>query len=244
MEKKMAKSAELNKSMLIVVLTLFAITVVISFIPIVKYVLYPFKLFSTFVHESCHGLAAIATGGKWLRFTVGADGSGLAWTAGGWRSVIIPAGYLGCALLGGILLKLGAHKTNVANVILTIMGIALVTITLIFARNTVAIIVGIGFGLFLGIVGLKMKGFFPALLLNYLAVNLSLNALLDVKTLFLHTAANAGRNDAVAMHNEIWGIGGMTWAIIFVLSSILITYGFLRSALKVKEKDPFDTRLA
>lgn len=44
------------------------------------YVLYPFMIFSTWVHESCHGIAAILTGGGVKELYVYKDGSGLAYT--------------------------------------------------------------------------------------------------------------------------------------------------------------------
>lgn len=225
-------SGNMNKSMLTTVIILFAITVVISFIPVINNVLYPFKLFSTFVHEMSHGLTAIATGGKWQKFVVNVDTSGYAITQGGLRTFVIPAGYLGTSLIGGILLLLGAKKGSNSKVILFIIGAILVLITVIFARNVLSIVVGLGFGVALGLVAMFTTGFFPALVLNYLAVNLSLNALLDVKTLFFHTAASSGNNDAVSMNREILGIGNITWAVIFVGLSLLITYLFLKAALR------------
>ena len=49
----------------------------------------------TLVHELSHGLAALLTGGRFVQFTITPDASGLATSAGGWRWLIIPAGYLG-----------------------------------------------------------------------------------------------------------------------------------------------------
>jgi len=47
-------------------------------IPFGRYVLYPLLIFSTWIHEMCHALAALMVGGRvsWLR--IYADGSGLA----------------------------------------------------------------------------------------------------------------------------------------------------------------------
>ena len=78
----MASSGTMNKSMLVAVLFAFCITVVLTFIPILNKVLYPFKLFSTFVHESSHGLASIITGGAWKSFVINVDTSGYAITQG------------------------------------------------------------------------------------------------------------------------------------------------------------------
>ncbi|MEL7236944.1 MAG: M50 family metallopeptidase, partial [Chloroflexota bacterium] len=69
-------------------------------IPQLNAVLYPFRLFVTFVHESGHGLAAILSGGEFVRFEVMANGTGLATTRGGSRAAILPAGYLSAALFG------------------------------------------------------------------------------------------------------------------------------------------------
>ena len=46
-----------------------------------RLLLYPFRLFSTWVHEMCHGWGAILTGGRIIRLEIFHDGSGLAYTA-------------------------------------------------------------------------------------------------------------------------------------------------------------------
>jgi hypothetical protein len=71
-----------------------------------SFVVYPFRLFVTMIHELGHGLSAVLTGGDFLRFEVTKRGAGLAITRGGTRSVVIQAGYLGTALFGGLLLFL------------------------------------------------------------------------------------------------------------------------------------------
>src|SRR6185295_9739341 len=72
-------------------------------IPQLSGILYPFRLFVTYVHEAGHGLAALLTGGHVFGFQVNADGSGVTHTAGGWQWLILPAGYLGAATFGALL---------------------------------------------------------------------------------------------------------------------------------------------
>jgi len=64
-----------------------------------RYVLYPFKIFSTWVHEMCHGLAAIFTGGYIAKLEIFGNGSGLAYTASKHSTVVSSAGYPGTGTL-------------------------------------------------------------------------------------------------------------------------------------------------
>ena len=82
---------------------------VLVWLPWGKALAYPFRLLVTLVHELSHGLAAQLTGGHFRNFVVFSDGSGLAYTAGGWRLVVIPAGYLGAASFGAALILLGTN---------------------------------------------------------------------------------------------------------------------------------------
>jgi hypothetical protein len=108
-------------------------------------VLYPFRLFVTFVHEAGHGLSALVTGGHFLRFEVFANGSGVATTAGGSRFLIPQMGYLGAALFGAVLLYT-THRVQHVNVVAAVVG-------LIFAGCAI-LFTGAGkIALFIGVVG-------------------------------------------------------------------------------------------
>lgn len=72
-------------------------------------ILYPLRLLVTFVHETGHGLTALLTGGRFLRFVVYPDGSGVATTAGGSPFLVPQMGYLGAALFGAVLLFAANH---------------------------------------------------------------------------------------------------------------------------------------
>ncbi|MDX1502509.1 MAG: M50 family metallopeptidase [Thermoanaerobaculia bacterium] len=82
----------------------------LAVVPWLSPVAYPLRLLLTVVHELGHGLAALATGGRFSHFAVFADGSGVAYTAGGWRLIVVPAGYLGAALFSAALVALAARR--------------------------------------------------------------------------------------------------------------------------------------
>ena len=75
-------------------------------IPQLSFILYPFRLFVTFVHEAGHALMASFTGGGVESFTVIANGTGWTKTWGGNRVLILAAGYLGAAFFGAALFYL------------------------------------------------------------------------------------------------------------------------------------------
>lgn len=106
-------------------LALLAVALIVLWqVPWLGWLAYPFRLFGTFVHELSHGLAAIATGGAFQRFSVQPDLSGLAWSAGGTRVVVTSAGYLGSAIFGGVLIALHARWLT-ARVLLAGMAVVL-----------------------------------------------------------------------------------------------------------------------
>jgi hypothetical protein len=92
---------------------------------------FPFRLFVTMIHELGHGMAAVLTGGKFLRFQVTSRGAGLAWTSGGSRFFIIQAGYLGTALFGAALLFITHHVKRPGRVAVGI-GVFIAILTLVY----------------------------------------------------------------------------------------------------------------
>lgn len=102
--------------------------------PLVGLILYPFRLFVTFVHESGHGLAAIATGGRFLELHVAENGAGLATTAGGNPLIILPMGYLGAALFGAVLLY-AANRVQPVRSVAVVVGLFCIVCALFFTLN-------------------------------------------------------------------------------------------------------------
>ena len=75
-------------------------------------ILYPIRMLVTFLHEFGHAFGAIITGGDVTNLEIRPDGSGVCWTAGGNRAVILMGGYIGSALFGNLLFFLGTRSNN------------------------------------------------------------------------------------------------------------------------------------
>ena len=205
-------------------LLIVAVAVVIVFVlwnvPQLDGLLYPFRLFVTYVHEAGHGLMAIMTGGHFLRFEILPGGSGQAITAGGSRALILPAGYLGAALFGAALFY-AANRFRSAQAISFSLGIVLIVLSLTFGRfSGTALLVGIAFGAVLIGLAYKANREINALVLNVLAILTGLNAVLDVVFLVSSSGAALGnvRNDAAAFSVEVFPlVPAAIWALIWVV---------------------------
>jgi len=77
-------------------------------------VLYPITLLVTILHEFGHALGAILTGGSVEGLIINPDGSGLTKTRGGSPGLILIGGYLGSAVLGNLLFRIGARHHRLA----------------------------------------------------------------------------------------------------------------------------------
>lgn len=194
-------------------------------VPFFDFMLYPFRLFVTFVHESGHGLAALITGGRFIEFTVSGDGSGLAQTAGGSRALILPAGYLGAALFGAALFYF-ANTIPHSRVLSVGLGVLVILITVLYTGLlSTAFIVGLLMGAALIFIGRRAHEDINTLVLNILAVLTGLNAVFDLLMLMNNSNVGMGnvRNDAAAFSAEIAPlIPAAVWAFLWCALAILM----------------------
>jgi hypothetical protein len=202
-------------------------------IPGLNFILYPFRLFVTYVHEASHGLMAVLTGGQIAGFTISADGSGLASTIGGIRALILPAGYLGAALFGALLFYT-INTVRYSRFISMALGLAFVLFSVMFARPDqsgapTALLVGFLFGMALIGMGWRANQTVNLLVLNIMAMITGLNAVLDL----FYLTGNANiiaqgdsgpiRNDAAAFSAEIMPlVPPVVWAVLWAGLALLM----------------------
>jgi hypothetical protein len=200
-----------------------------------RYILYPFTIFSTWVHEMCHGIAAILMGGYISKLLIFNDGSGLAYTATtdeSWkRGFVASAGYTGTALVGGFLLlfrrmKLGPTVGTIC------IGIAILLSCILYVRNKFGLIVLPIEGVLLVICGWFFRASWVGHLYAFLAATCSFNAYESIQELFQSGQGYVNgevRNSDAHTVAEFWGgtyILWATWWLVFatIMSAIGIIF--------------------
>jgi hypothetical protein len=188
-----------------------ALTIVISYLPFGGMIVYPIRLFVTFIHEGGHALAALLTLGSVEKLVIFADASGVTLTRGGLPPLIASAGYLTTTVFGGGLLVLCSQGRNAKTVL---------TLTAFLAGDPFSWFAGIllTVGLIWAAIGLGPR--WAHFALSFLAVQCCLNALFDLRTLFLISATTNMHSDAANMQ-KMTMIPAVVWAMIWIGISIL-----------------------
>lgn len=122
-----------NKTLLFIISSL-AVYVGLTYFggEIGRKIMYPIKLFVTFLHEFGHAFGALITGGEVVGFVVNEDGSGVTTTRGGSRAVIIMGGYIGSAIFGNLLFYIGARKEKFTRVTLYAIAVLMSVIAFVW----------------------------------------------------------------------------------------------------------------
>lgn len=213
-----------RRSALLTSLAAFSLAFVLWNVEAVSFLLYPLRLFVTFVHESGHGVAAIVTGGVLESFVVNPNGSGYALTRGGNLALILPAGYLGAAFFGALLFYL-TNSVRYTRTIASALGIALMLVTLLYTWSSpTALLVGVVTSGLLLLLGWKGGRLLSLLVLNTLAVVTALNAVFDLFALIGNTDASLGavRNDAAAFSAAVAPlVPPVVWVVLWVAIALL-----------------------
>jgi hypothetical protein len=256
--------AEDAKPQLTLLLVATVLTIALWFIPYADYLVYPIRLFVTFIHEGSHALVGLLTGGSVHSLTIGSDGSGVVYSVpSGWLGALLTssAGYLGTTAFGVLLLFLIRRAVSAKKVLLAcaafigIMTLVFGVISPIF--NIFSLQVGVTNILFTIIAGAALTGGLFALAkyasaktanfaVAFLAVQCLLNSLLDLKTLFFINAPLVGsdmQTDAMNMANAT-GLPAIVWVFIWIgISMLMISVGLRLYAVSQKGKQndlPFE----
>jgi hypothetical protein len=203
------------------------LTVVLSFVPAAGVLVYPFRLFVTFIHEAGHALVALLTGGAVSGIRIHLDASGETFSLGGIPLLIASAGYLASTVYGASLLALcrdGRH----AKAVLTVTAAGILGLTIFYARGTLSLTTGIvlAFGLVLLAAALPERA--AHFFLSFLAIQCCLNALFDLRTLFWISASSNTPSDAFNME-RMTGVPAVFWALLWLAGSLAVLWAALRS---------------
>jgi hypothetical protein len=203
------------------------LTVILSFIPGAGVLVYPFRLFVTFIHEGGHALMALLTGGQVSGVRIHLDASGETFSLGGIPLLIASAGYLASTIYGASLLALcrdGRH----AKAVLTITAAAILGLTIFYSRGTLSLTTGIVLAFGLVLLALALTERAAHFFLSFLAIQCCLNALFDLRTLFWISASGNTPSDAFNME-RMTSVPAVFWALLWLGGSLAVLWAALRS---------------
>ena len=196
-----------------------ALSLAASLTPWGQVVLYPFKLFTTWVHECGHAAMTVLLGGSVQSITIQPDTSGL--TSSRIPGSVLAAalvassGYLGASIVGCVLLA-ATRVHRWAHRILYAIGLLMLLSLVVWMRNVFSFAVVLAWGVALIVLARRGNGAAAQFLLGFLAIQVALNAVFDIRVLFLIPGSPS---DAQSMARLFLLPAGL-WASLWMCSSV------------------------
>lgn len=204
-------------------------------VPVVGWALLPVTYLNTHIHELCHALSAVATGGQVARIEVFANGGGVTPVSGGWMPVVAMAGYVGSTIVGAIVTVLGRSDRG-ARLVLRFLSMALLVSLALWVRSDWLGIVAGAFWV-AGLWGLTMLSG-PNLLFaaQFIGVQLILASFQSLLVLLHVSQLGIGHSDAVLM-SQAAGLPPIVWASVWAGLSACTAYVALKWAWQTPGSD-------
>lgn len=208
-------------------LILISFAFLFSYVPIIHI---PFTWIMTFFHEISHGIAALLTGGSIEKIYIHLMGSGLCYTRGGSRFIILQSGYIGAILWGLLIYKMSAEiKPKHTSLIAVALIIMILLSAILYARDLVTwfILVLIAI-LFISILKFNNTNFLN-LALKFIGIYVLLNAIRS--PLYLIDSRHYGDG---AKLSDLTGIPEIFWIIIWLFLGIISLLYLFKTSHKLK----------
>lgn len=110
------------------------VSVALWFIPMLRWASVPLQYLNTHIHEACHALAAVATGGYVSHIEVHANANGETYTSSGIQFFISSAGYVGASLVGALIIFL-ARSPKAAKAVLVGLSVMMAYSSIVWVRG-------------------------------------------------------------------------------------------------------------
>lgn len=201
-----------------------AVSLAVSLTPWGETLLYPFKLFTTWVHECGHALAAVLVGGRVTSITIAPDTSGLTQSlvpdSRIARGVVASSGYLGAAAVGCLLMA-ATRVEKWGHAVLLGLGLTMLATVVVWMRNLFGVAIVLGWSVALIALARTRVPEAARFLLSLLAIQVALNAVYDIRVLF---RIDHGPSDAATM-SGLFLLPSWIWATLWMLTSIALLGG-------------------
>ncbi len=206
------------------------VSVGLAYVPFGEFVLYPFSLLSTWVHEMGHGLTAELVGGDFRRLELYASLGGVAYSARPDNlfapALIAAGGLLGPAMAGGAFILLGS-RVRTARWVMEALGGVLIVSAFLYVRNGFGFVATLGLGVTALAVGYYANEIVETAVTQFVGIRFCLESLSDVDYMFTKEFTRGGKvmsSDTQAIAEQL----GMTywfWGGFIAALSVLILAG-------------------
>ncbi|HRK21336.1 MAG TPA: M50 family metallopeptidase [Fimbriimonadaceae bacterium] len=188
-------------------------------IPGASMILLPLEYLNTHIHELCHALAALATGGTPWYIHVYADGSGATPVTGGSGIALATSGYVGAAVVGGIMLVLAHTQKGARASLWMAAGFLTISMVLWVRGDLVGILSGIFWIALLGVMAKGLKGDGLLFAAQFLGIQQCLRSVQSLYVLLHINATSNSHNDA-EIAEQVTGIPSLLWALLWCAISV------------------------
>ena len=172
----------------------------------------------------------VAVGGEVTSITIQPDTSGVTESlipvSRMASALVASSGYLGSALVGCLLLA-ATRVEKWAHVILPSIGAFMLLTVVVWMRNLYGIAVVLAWAVALVALSRKSMGNAPRLVLSLLAIQVALNAVYDIRVLFMVE----GQSDAATMAGlfllpaAVWAVAWMLMSVAMLATTLWMTRG-------------------
>jgi len=201
-----------------------ACSLAVSLTPWNHILLYPFTLFTTWIHECGHALTIVAVGGRVRAITIMPDTSGLTQSlippGRVARALVASAGYLGATVMGCVLMA-ATRLERWSRPILWCVGVFMILTLVFWIRNAFGAGVVMAWAAALLVLAHRGSRTVSTFVLSLLAIQVALASIYDIRVLFL---LKGGHSDAQTMASLLF-LPAWVWAALWMLASALMLAG-------------------
>lgn len=191
-------------------------------------ILYPLKLLVVFFHESSHALATLLTGGTVKELVINKDQGGHVLSQGGNRFIILSAGYIG-SLLWGVIIYLASVKSRYDKTIMSILGISIIIITVVFSRSLFSWLFGLLSGGAMLLMAKYLAEQYNDFVLRIIGLTSIMYAPLDI---YSDTISRSYLKSDAYLLAEYTGGATILWGSIWIIISVMVIFYCLKWSFK------------
>ncbi len=226
-----------------IILTAIAVVTLVAWnVPYGMYVMYPFTIFGTWIHEMSHGLTAMFLGANFTKLELFSNGSGAAcytYTSLVFGKVgiamIAAAGPLGPAIVGAISIACSRNKTMTEICLYAFSALLLISL-IKWVRPLMSLAFGVivGFTILITWVAYNGNPKIKKFLLQTIGINSIVSLYFSVGYIFSDSAAVAGGNyasDTQVIENNLF-LPHWFWGGLIILIAVFLLYNSIKIVMK------------